>query len=265
MDSNTLSIKVKGVELRVNVKNFYKEFWQSIDHWEVDTFNIFNRFLNNKSSYLDIGAWIGPTVLYGAHKAKHVYALEPDPVAFQELIYNLDLNPRITSKVTCINAALGEKPGIIKLFQRNSLGDSMSSLIPTSSYEKYCEVIAISIDELSLNYNIKDINFIKMDIEAGEYFLIPALSKYLKLTRPTLNLSLHPPFLNDAATLQSIYNSNGMLDDINSIDQVSLTKRLVDSLDFYKYIYDSQGILVNKNTILNLTNHGIFVFTDEQW
>jgi FkbM family methyltransferase len=264
MDSNTLSINVKGVDLIVNVNNFYKEFWQSIDNWEVETFNIFNRFLNNKSSYLDIGAWIGPTVLYGAHKAKHVYALEPDPVAFQELIFNINLNPGITSKVTCINAALGEKSGIIKLFQRNSLGDSMSSLIPTSSYEKYCEVIATSIDELTLNYNIKDINFIKMDIEAGEYFLIPALSKYLKLTRPTLNLSLHPPFLNDTGTLQFVYNSNWKLDDY-SIYKESLTKRLVKSLEFYKYIYDSQGNLVNKNSILNLTNHGMFVFTDDQW
>jgi hypothetical protein len=36
-----------------------------------------------------------------------------------------------------------------------------------------------------------------MDIEAGEYLLIPSLRDYLQSARPTLYLSLHPPFLKD--------------------------------------------------------------------
>ncbi|WP_448163393.1 hypothetical protein [Bacillus mobilis] len=29
---------------------------------------IFDRFLKPANSYIDIGAWIGPTVFYGTHK-----------------------------------------------------------------------------------------------------------------------------------------------------------------------------------------------------
>lgn len=264
MDANTLAIHRQGVDFLVNSTPYFQEFWDGIQSWEIETFQIFNRFLNNKYSYLDIGAWIGPTVLYGAHKAKNVFAIEPDPVAYQELIKNIQLNPRISSKVTCINAAIVDRPGHIKLYKRDELGDSMSSILPTRTDEDYFEVIATSIEELTLNYNLKDLNFIKMDIEAGEYFLIPALKEFLKKNRPTLYLSLHPPFLHEALNLRLSKNTNSKMD-ANSPDIVSLTENLVNNLDFYKFIYDPQGNLVNKDTILNLKNLGMFLFTDEQW
>lgn len=92
-----------------------------------------DRFLNENHNYLDIGAWVGPTVLYGAHLAKHVYAVEPDPVAFGEWNENLTLNSPISSKVTPVNAALSEKTGTTNLYIRSEYGDSTPSLIPTIS------------------------------------------------------------------------------------------------------------------------------------
>jgi hypothetical protein len=79
--------------------SLFQYFWEKLyANWEESTFTIFDRFLNTNSSYLDVGAWIGPTILYGAQKAEHVYAIEPDPVAYQELTRNLQLNPSLTSK-----------------------------------------------------------------------------------------------------------------------------------------------------------------------
>jgi hypothetical protein len=46
--------------------NFFKG--TSYTNWENDTFHILEYYKNHKKSiYLDIGAWIGPTVLYSAN------------------------------------------------------------------------------------------------------------------------------------------------------------------------------------------------------
>lgn len=194
----------------------------------------------------------------GAHKAKHVYGLEPDPVAFNELITNLNLNPDISSKITCINAAIAEKSGNTNLYMRSRFGDSSSSLIPTIS-DHYCQVRALTIYDLITENNIENVNFIKMDIEGGEYSLIPFLHEFLKLQKPTLYLSLHPVFLNDHVN----FIPNKSNDPQNQIN--IQTKNLLDNLQCYKYIYDVFGNLVNKDVILRITNTGEFIFTDECW
>ena len=67
-------------------------FWQEVASgaWESDTFAIFDRFLDQQHSYIDIGTWIGPTLLYGCQLARRTYGLEPDPIAFAELEANLE-------------------------------------------------------------------------------------------------------------------------------------------------------------------------------
>jgi hypothetical protein len=90
-----------------NLEHIY--VWQK--YWERNTHRIFDKFLDPRYSYIDIGAFIGATVLYGAHIAKKVYAIEPDPVAIKELEKNILLNPRLKEKIElhkkCINVCSG--------------------------------------------------------------------------------------------------------------------------------------------------------------
>ncbi|HEY0828709.1 MAG TPA: FkbM family methyltransferase [Bacilli bacterium] len=261
MNPNCVTIAKNGLNFTVNAQNIhFLYFWNHIKGWEIETFRVFDRYLNRQYCYLDIGAWIGPTVLYAAHKAKHVYGLEPDPVAFQELVTNISLNPAIAGKVTCLQAALDGRSGNTKLYMRTRFGDSSSSTIPTLS-NYFIETTAISINKLIADYQMNDINFIKIDIEAGEYTLIPKLYPFLKKNRPTLNLSLHPQFLND---------HNHFMDDVHSTSDkdtrtLQLTKTLVESLEFYQYIYGPGGNQVSKDSILEITDYGMFTFTDDQW
>lgn len=232
-------------------------FWNCVNNgsWEEETFLILDRFLDANHSYLDIGAWIGPTLIYGAHKAKHAYGIEPDQAAYHELVRNIELNPNILSKTTSINVALAASAEITRLYTKKSPGDSMSSIIPTISEDNYYDVRGLTIDELSEEYNIRDVNFIKMDIEAGEYYVISSMQRYLKNNRPTLYLSLHPNILLEE-------NKHNPL----SYKQVlQLTENLLENLNFYKYIYDIKGNYVDKNILLENKNGGAFVFTDEKW
>ncbi|MBD8137281.1 hypothetical protein IFR10_17350 [Bacillus sp. CFBP 13597] len=76
-----------------------------------------------------------------------------------------------------------------------------------------------------------------------------------------MNLFIHPPFLFEAEKFK-------LTKDIHtgsSYQTTALTERLLESLEFYKYIYDPQGNLTNKDEILNLKDNGMFIFLDEPW
>jgi len=53
------------------VSDEYSKNWfdnNKLDNWEQDTFSILEYYKNKKESiYIDIGSWIGPTVLYSAN------------------------------------------------------------------------------------------------------------------------------------------------------------------------------------------------------
>ena len=73
---------------------YHSKFWRkaSAGDWEPATFAVLDAHLRPDRDYIDIGAWIGPTVLYAARKARHVWCFEPDPTAFRALSWNLELN-----------------------------------------------------------------------------------------------------------------------------------------------------------------------------
>ncbi|WP_433773805.1 FkbM family methyltransferase [Bacillus wiedmannii] len=260
MTNGIIPISKRKVKFDVVANQHTSTVWNLINNngWEECTFNIMDRFLNENHSYLDIGAWIGPTVLYGANLAKHGYAIEPDPVAFGELHKNLTLNPQISSKITPINAALSEKTGTTNLYIRSAYGDSTPSLIPTLS-DHSCTVNCITIQDIIHTHNIKDLNFIKIDVEGSEYSLIPSMKQFLELEQPTLYLSIHPPFLKE--NLRRKYTS----DDEFSYHYNKINRNLIDSLQMYKYLYDAHGNLVNEDTLLNEVHFREFLFTNELW
>lgn len=68
-----------------------------------------------------------------------------------------------------------------------------------------------------------------MDIEGGEYSLIPFLHEFLKSQKPTQYLSLHPGRLNENINLMS---KNSIHSDPCNLH----TERLLNSLQFYKYM-----------------------------
>lgn len=67
--------------------DWYLQWWiKRYKEWEDRTFIILDTFLDARRSFIDVGAWIGPTVLYGAAKAQHIYCFEPDPEAYRVLM-----------------------------------------------------------------------------------------------------------------------------------------------------------------------------------
>ena len=79
--------------------------------------------------------------------------------------------------------------------------------------------------------NVTDIDFLKIDIEGGEFEIAPSILKSLAEKSTTIYLSLHVPFLD------------------NSVKNDKLNY-LIESISKFKYIYDSH---LNKITCQTLT------------
>ena len=84
-------------------------FWKNIyPTWEQDTFAVFDKYLKKDKVFIDIGAWIGTTSMYGSRKSKHVYSVEADSLSIKDLSQNLSDNC-INNNFTIINKAVLRK------------------------------------------------------------------------------------------------------------------------------------------------------------
>lgn len=197
--------------------DWYLQWWKNkYRNWEPQTFIVFDTFLSKTSSFVDVGAWMGPTTLYAAAKSKHVYCFEPDPEAFRVLSLNLAVNLQYKN-ITAINAALSNTDGEITFGGNGELGNSESTmLVSDPDYTKKqsgalrtdsaehdeawrnsatVQVKTISMDTVEKTHDVKDCTFMKIDIEGGEKIVVPALQSFLQRVRPTLYLSIHWVYL----------------------------------------------------------------------
>jgi FkbM family methyltransferase len=227
-----LQVEVNGNQVLVR-RGKNDEFWQQYDRgaWEPDTQTVFKRFIDRQHSYIDIGAWIGSTLLLGGQLARCAYGIEPDPIAYAELAENIALNPQLASSVRlyrlCISPTSGQQP----FGSQAEGGDSMSSLLFLDGRTRWT-VEGVTFVEFVERNGIDDCNFIKIDIEGGEYRVVPTMVEYLKRYRPTIHLSLHPCFLGDL-------EARSLKDRVNrSILRLTCTIKLLTQLRFYKYCYD---------------------------
>ena len=192
-----------------SMKWFSKEKFKK---WENDTFHIFEHYKNPKGIYIDIGAWIGPTVLYCANIYKKVIAIEPDPVALDRLKKNISANN--FNNIVLIEKGLSFENGITKFGGNGALGNSESTLLiankkeyfsykgrhTTKTHNKIVEIETITIEKLIEQQSIdpQNISLIKMDIEGGEKIAVPSLVNFFNKYKPVFYISLHRCFLKES-------------------------------------------------------------------
>lgn len=204
-----LQINRNGIKFTVNSKQNY-EFWLGIKKgkWEYsNTFAIFDKFLNRQHSYVDIGAHIGSTVLYGCQLAKHCYAIEPDPIAFEELNKNVYLNKDLLPRVTLANLAISNLSGTVSLYQVGDRWGNSASSILNDSTKSAQEIKSKTFQQFITEHSINDCNFIKIDIEGAEFIVLPTMKDYLQINKPTLLVEFHPMLVDQPMQkLESIRN-----------------------------------------------------------
>lgn len=191
-------ISIRDLQFNV-IAGFNADYWSLVNSgkWEPETFDVFDRFIDSKTTFLDIGAWIGSTALYGAQRAMETHAFEPDPIAFETLQSNTLANSNAgwLKTLKLHNAAVGFKEGFLQIGNPNEAGNSMSSALFTDGAHSW-KVKCLDISKFIQDNDLSDKRlFLKIDIEGGEYELLPQIKGLLKKTDSRIMLSIHGNFL----------------------------------------------------------------------
>ncbi len=175
-------------------------FWDmaSKGKWEPETFIIIDRFVKPDSIFLDIGAWNGICSLYAEQLGARCYAIEPDAVAFKELLGNIKAsNSYIIPLYMCVSDS--EESKFLYSQTSNGFGNSESSLLLRGIAKARNVVQGITLEKLIEDQKIdtSKISLIKMDIEGAEIMVLPQAHEFLKKHRIPLYISFHPGWFPD--------------------------------------------------------------------
>ena len=188
----TDSREVDFSDFKVSVKSTseYQDFWDDVSKgkWEKNTLEIISRVLKEGGLYVDIGAWIGPTVLKASGYADKIIAYEPDPISWVELEENIRLNK--LDFIELNNVALFDKQGEMSFGggRSGALGMSVSTLM---SGERGIKVTVLDINQELEKKGFRDAKLIKIDTEGAEYTIVPSIENFLVSNKPSLLLSCH--------------------------------------------------------------------------
>ena len=129
-------------------------------------------------TYIDIGADTGTTSVPFLEKFKKVIAFEPNPVSFQELSKNL----QIESYNIALSNFIGETNLTIPVGGKNQWGTITKERIAI-----WEEIITIPVSVTTLDsYHFENVDFIKIDVEQGEYEVIIGALGTIKKCKPVI-------------------------------------------------------------------------------
>ena len=213
-----------------------RKFWRKAasGQWERHTFNILDQLLRPNSVYVDVGAWIGPTVLFAAARCKVVYCIEPDAIAYERLLGNLRMNG--VDNVLPFHGALGVRNGTVQIAGEKGKGFGTSETrvqaTPTDGgADVAATVLAMDLPRFIQHWGIERIDLMKIDIEGAEFDLAPALIDLSATLKPAIHLSLHAPLFPQSER------------------QAKLTA-IVPLAECYAFCYDHRGNKIQPRDIL---------------
>lgn len=195
-DSDSPAIRqvhVHDTAFRVLDHWFWPEFADM--QWEPQTYEVFKRYLNRDAVYVDIGTWIGPTLLYAAEiGAREIWGVEANPLTYEMVKANCEMNPSLRDAASISHWCITDHRGVISFGNENgSHGLSSASSIRGREWE----VPTTTLTDYLKDNRIERIGLLKIDIEGAESMIAPDLTRLAAPSGPVIYLSLHPPFWSD--------------------------------------------------------------------
>ena len=160
---------------------------------EPTTTEFISNYLKKNMICVDVGANIGYySTLYSkiVEKSGKVISIEPSPVNFQYLKNNLELQN--FNNFQLFNCACGENQNNVKfLIDKRAnkcmvVGDDFSST--TSSI---VTIPVRTLDDIVSECQVKNIDFIKMDVEGYEWYAIQGSLETIQKFKPTIQIEIH--------------------------------------------------------------------------
>lgn len=173
-------------------------FWKYVNEkrWETDIFQYILQYANRETFFVDLGTWIGPTIMYAGQMTRKAIGIEGDPAAYAELVMNLNINYDKFSNVFVQPACVSYENGKRQMRSAKA-GNSCSGLgrVSCGEVKETWNVQCYDLrDLLRVWYVPIGLNtVIKIDIEGFECDLLSNMAHWIvgRLFKPTLLVSLH--------------------------------------------------------------------------
>jgi len=147
---------------RIKFKHAYGSVSEIFDKEDYKFFNVKDKII------LDIGAFVGDSAIYFILKgAKKVYAIEPHPDAYNEMLENIKLN-NMEDKIIPINMGINYEKDYVVINTKDTTHTAFSFF---NSNNNGIKVPAGKLRDIIEKYNI-DAQVLKMDCEGCEYDII---------------------------------------------------------------------------------------------
>lgn len=184
----------------VNDMNFDvdpSDFWQKFNdgEWERETFAFYREHVSPEKDVIDIGGWIGPTMLLAyAFNARKVTVVEADPANFQRLKRAVRAN-YLEDRIELLNLCLSHRSGdIVKFGAASKKKGSSTKRIGVGQ----TKVITTSATDFIKGLDLDRVNVIKIDIEGAEQDMLEALDLISDHPGISILFSVHVPLWRDA-------------------------------------------------------------------
>jgi FkbM family methyltransferase len=164
---------------------------------EGGTLRLFDAILPRCDRMIDFGAHVGFTSLYAASYGVDVAAFEPSRVSFQFLSANVEVNHSLAPRIRLYNHGIGARDEAVRLYSQ-ACADGEASVFQVIERAQAVAAAPEAAVELRAGVDVlrhAGVNrrtLLNIDIEGGEYALLPAIADLLAERKPWLNVSFHP-------------------------------------------------------------------------
>ena len=176
-----------GIDFLVVSDTQNKDFWDR-DTWGETEYALLKKEAHSHSVFVHAGGWIGPFTLFAGKLFKRVYCLEPDPVAFDELKTNVELN-KLDNVTLERRSFYGTEGNFLMGSAHSPLGMSGTSLFQTGTDNQFLTQ-AVTLSQFFTGHDIPKNSFLMLDVEGAEFALFKDTSFFEKFT-PTILVSFH--------------------------------------------------------------------------
>jgi FkbM family methyltransferase len=155
-------------EMRVVLDMTYPIEREMLVNWyEPDAVAVISALVGEGDTCLDIGANVGALTLAMARRVGptgKVYAFEPGPLTYPRLRRNVELNPSIRGRVVPLQLGVADKPGTL-YWNEQPDNRGNATLLRASG----APVHVVSIDDFFADKPLRELRFVKIDVEGMEY------------------------------------------------------------------------------------------------
>ena len=179
------------------------------NNWETETFRTVQKYIEPTKYFVDIGPWNGAISMFAGKLCRGVICIEADVDSVKELKKNLEYNG--ISEHFIHNSAIYNENTTVK-FGTNQYHQGWNKLnMSTSQIQKdnLPSVISYDIETITLKdllekYPKETLGLVKVDIEAGEEYILKDLVEVANIV-PVL-LSLHCTWWKNQENIQLLVN-----------------------------------------------------------